>query len=65
VVAAQVLDVILTDDQGQPLAKQAFAADFGGGVVKEGETDEAGCIHLEDCPADQCTITFLQSDAKA
>jgi hypothetical protein len=64
IVAAQVLDAILTDDEGHPLPNQAFAADFGGGVVKEGQTDGAGAIHLEDCPSDQCTLTFLEFPAR-
>ncbi len=57
-VPAGLLDGILKDDDGKPIPDYPFEAEFPDGTVIPGQTSKAGVIHLEGCPAAQCTLRF-------
>jgi hypothetical protein len=57
-VAAGILDGIIQDQNGAPIANQAFEAHFPDGTVMKGQTDGEGRLHLENCPDSHCTLQF-------
>jgi hypothetical protein len=56
-----ILDVIVQDGEGNPIANTDFEAYFSDGTMKPGTTDASGKLHLEDCPGDSCTLIFPET----
>jgi hypothetical protein len=59
-----VIDAMVMDDEGKPLSKLKFEADFGTGTPIKGETDDQGRIHLDGCPGDSCSLTLFAEEAQ-
>jgi hypothetical protein len=63
VQTVRILDAVLQDDDGKPIPNYDFEVEFPDGTVKKGKTSTDGLIHMEDCPADQCTLRFAAARA--
>lgn len=56
-----VIDAVVMDDEGKPLPNLKFVADFQTGASIQGQTDDQGRIHLEDCPGETCALTLFEA----
>lgn len=60
-----ILQAVVKDADGHPIANHRFEAHFPDGTIMNGETDENGVVHLTDCPSETCTLKFFEPDTES
>jgi hypothetical protein len=59
------LEVVLSDDAGQPAAGAAYKVTLADTTVREGKLDALGRARLEGLPEGACTVSFPEYDGAA
>lgn len=56
--AVDFIELVLVDQDDQPVARRPFNVELPSGAVRSGQTDDAGRARVDGIPPGQCKITF-------